>query len=78
MTRWQEVGEHPDTPESWTIELNRSLPSWAWNALVRQDIMPVPTPKFGQMDWGGDGVRVVKTGEFFPLGSVMHRSAVVS
>ena len=75
---WEEVPECPEAPEDWVVEIGSNMPDWAWNALVRKDIMPVPEPFEGQLDYGGDGLRVVKTDEFFPLGSVMHRSALSS
>lgn len=73
---WDEVPESPEAPESWTVKVGELMPDWAWNALIRKELMPVPEPAKGQLDWGGDGLRVVKTGQFFPLGSEMHRSAL--
>ena len=77
LVTWEEIPESDEAPDTLTVTKSELMPSWAWNAMVRKDIMPVPEPYIGQMDdWGGDGVRVVKTDQFFPLGSEMHRSAL--
>jgi hypothetical protein len=76
---WSEI---PDEPEidltQFKIEVGRLPPLWFWNALIRKEIMPVPEPFIGQEDWAGDGIRVVKTGEFFPNGSIMSKGDLFS
>lgn len=66
---WSEIPGEPEYDlEPFVVEVGRVPPLWAWNALVRQDLMPVPAV-LGEEGWGAEGLKVVKTGQHFPIGS---------
>jgi hypothetical protein len=73
---WQTVPESPFAQNQWTVKRGTMMPDWAWNALVKGDVIPWPPAVKGDFDWGADGVRVANGGQHFPIGSVLRREDV--
>lgn len=59
-------------------EVGRIMPSWFSNALTSGEIKIHPTPKKGQLNWGGKQIEVVRTGQRFERGDVMYKGDLFS
>ena len=53
-------------------------PRWAGSAMERGDLIPAKPVKRGDYNWGDAGMKVVKTGEVFPVGSWMQKGDLLS
>lgn len=60
------------------LVIGEQMPDWAGAALDRGDIVPNKPVRLGDYDWGDAGMRVVRTGEVFPLGSWMMKGDLLS
>jgi hypothetical protein len=73
---WETVTESPVAPAEWTVKRQTMMPDWAWNALVKGDIIPWPPAVKGALEWGEDGLRVANGGQHFPIGSVLRKADI--
>lgn len=59
-------------------EVGRLMPSWFVSALSNGEIRIHPTPKKGQLNWGGRQIEVVKTGQRFEKGETLYKGDLFS
>lgn len=78
---WEPVEDIPEydlTPA--ILEPGAPMPDWFFNALARKEVVPLAEiDDVGSPDhWGDKGMRVVKTGEEFPVGSWVYKGDLFS